>query len=151
MDHSRTCRGQGQGRGQGRGLFIHLAKGIAGTFTMCRNRAIEESVHRRRTEALLEDFRRYAASTGHPLPPGSPPPPPATPTYPENLNELHQQEYGVPFITPEDVVEEFDDSFYTSAPPPPYLDQGPIPGDPRPPDPRSLSPSSLPGSGTHSW
>jgi hypothetical protein len=84
---------------------------------MCRNRAIEESVHRRRTKALHENFRRYAASMGHPLPSGSPLPP--TPTYPENLNEWHQQEYGVPFITPKDEAEEFDDSYYTSSPPPP--------------------------------
>ncbi|ONM20320.1 hypothetical protein ZEAMMB73_Zm00001d005103 [Zea mays] len=112
MDHS------GRGRGQGRGLFVRLTKGIAGVFTMCHSRAIEESVHRRRTEALREDFHHYIASMGHPLPPGSPPPP--TPTYPENLNEWHQQEYGVPFVTPEDEAEEFDESFYTSAPPPPY-------------------------------
>jgi hypothetical protein len=39
----------------------------------------------------------------------------------------------VPFVTPEDEAEEFDDSFYTSTPPPPYPSQGPIPGDPRPP------------------
>jgi hypothetical protein len=37
----------------------------------------------------------------------------------------------VPFVTPEDEAEEFDDSFYISTPPPPYLGQGPIPGDPR--------------------
>jgi hypothetical protein len=51
-------------------------------------------MHRRRTEVLHEDFRHYVASMGHPLPPRSPPP--LTPTYLENLNEWHQQEYGVP-------------------------------------------------------
>jgi hypothetical protein len=130
MDRSR--RGSGQGRGRGRGLFIRLAKGIFGAFAMCRDRAIEESMHWRRSDRLHEDFRHYAAATGHPLPPGSPPPP--TPTFPANLNEWHQQEFGAPFITPEDEAEEFDDSYYTSAPPPPhpppYLGQGPIPGDP---------------------
>jgi hypothetical protein len=126
-------RGSGQGQGWGQGLFIRLAKGIFGAFSMCRDRAIEESVHRRRTDRLHEDFHCYAAATCHPLPPGSPPPP--TPTFPANLNEWHQQEFGVPFITPEDEAEEFDDSYYTSAPPPPppYSGQGPFPGDPRPP------------------
>jgi hypothetical protein len=58
--------------------FIRLSKGIFGAFTMCRDRAIEESMCRRRTDRLHEDFRRYATATGHPLLPGSPPPP--TPT-----------------------------------------------------------------------
>jgi hypothetical protein len=88
MDCSGRGRGLGWGWGQGRGLFVRLAKGIAGVFAMGHSRAIEESVHRRCTKALHEDFRRYAASTGHPLPPGSPPP--LTPTYPKNLNEWHQ-------------------------------------------------------------
>ena len=38
----------------------------------------------------------------------------------------------MPFITPKDEAAKFDDSYYTSAPPPPYSGQGPIPGDPRP-------------------
>jgi hypothetical protein len=128
---------------------VRLAKGIAGVFAMCRSRAIEESLHRHRTEVLHEDFCHYTASMGHPLPPRSPPP--LTPAYPENLNEWHQQEYGVPFVTPEDEAEEFDDSFYTSAPPPPYLGPGPIPGDPRPsgydhfPPPPYQSPGPIPG------
>jgi hypothetical protein len=88
MDRNGRARGQGRGQGQGWGLFVRLAKGITGVFAMCRSRAIKESVHRRRTEALQEDFRRYATSMGHPLPPGSPPPP--TPTYSEYLNEWHQ-------------------------------------------------------------
>jgi hypothetical protein len=113
VDHSEIGRGQGQGRGRGQGLFIRLAKGIFGAFAMCRDRAIEESVHRRRTDALHENFRRYAAATGHPMPPGSPPPP--TPTFPANLNDWHQQEFGVPLITPEDEAEKFDKSYYTSA------------------------------------
>ena len=79
---------------------------------------------------------------GHPLPPRSPPPP--TFAYPENLNEWHQQEYGVPFVTPEDEAEELDDSFYTLAPPP-YSGQGPIPGDPRPPGPGHFPPPPYPG------
>jgi hypothetical protein len=129
MDRSDRGRGQVWGWGQGRGLFVCLAKGIAGVFAMCRSQAIEESVHRRRTKALHEDFQGFVASMGHPLPPRSPPP--LTPAYPENLNEWHQQEYGVPFVTPEDEADEFDDSFYTSAPPP-CPGPGPIPGDPGP-------------------
>jgi hypothetical protein len=84
----RSGRGSGQGWGLGWGLFIRLAKGIFGAFAMCRDRAIEESVHRRQSDRLHEDFHRYAAATGHPLPPGSPPP--LTPTFPTDLNEWHQ-------------------------------------------------------------
>jgi hypothetical protein len=94
---------------------MRLAKGIAGVFAMCHSLAIEESVHRCPTKVLHEDFHHYAASMGHPLPPHSPLP--STPAYPENLNEWHQQEYDVPFVTPEDEAKEFDDS-YTSATPP---------------------------------
>jgi hypothetical protein len=53
----------------------------------------------------------------------------------------------VPFVTPEDEAEDFDDSFYTSALPPPYPGQGPIPGDPRPPDPGHFPPPPYPGQG----
>jgi hypothetical protein len=115
------------------GLFIRLAKGLLGVFAMCRTRAVKESVRHRRTDWLHEDFLRYAGETGRPLPLGSPPPP--APTFPEDLNEWHQQEFGVPFIIPEDEVEDFDDPYYTSnPPPPPYSGQGPIPCDPRPSD-----------------
>jgi hypothetical protein len=147
MDRNGSGSGQGQGQGHGRGLFIRLGKGIFGAFAMCRDRAIEESVHRRRTDRLHEDFRRYAAATGHPLPPGSPPPP--TPTFPTNLNEWHQQEFGVPFITPVHEAREFDDTYYTSGhfPPPPYSGQGPIPGDPRPPGSGHFPPPPYPGQG----
>eukprot|EP00267_Zea_mays_P046233 XP_020398590.1 formin-like protein 14 [Zea mays] len=115
---------------------------------MCRTRAVEESVRRRRTDRLHEDFRRYAAETGHPLPPGSPPPP--APTFPAYLNEWHQQEFGVPFITPEDEAEDYDDPFYTSDPPhppPPYSGQGPTLGDPRLSSSGHYPPPPYPGSG----
>jgi hypothetical protein len=129
MDRSGRGSGPSQGRGQGRGLFIRLAKGLLGVFAMCRTRAVEESARRLRTDRLHEDFLRYAAKTGHSLLLGSPPPP--TPTFPMDLNEWYQQEFGVPFITPEDEAEEFDDPYYTSdPPPPPYSGQGPTPGDP---------------------
>jgi hypothetical protein len=85
---------------------------------MCRSRAIEEAMHRCQTEALHDDFRGFVASMGHPLP--QRPPLPSTPGYPSKLNEWHQQEYGVPFVTPEDDAKEFDYSFFTYAPPPPY-------------------------------
>jgi hypothetical protein len=106
---------------------------------------IDESVHRRRTEALHEDFHHYAASMGHSLSPRSLSP--LTPAYPENLNKWHHQEYGVPFVTLEDEAEEFDDSFYTSTPPPPYLGQGLIPGDPRTSDSSHFPPPPYPGPG----
>jgi hypothetical protein len=80
MDHSGRGSGPDQGRGRGRGLFIRLAKGLLGVFAMCRTRAVEESVCRRRTDRLNEDFLCYAAETGYPLPPGSPPHP--TPIFP---------------------------------------------------------------------
>ncbi|AQK41222.1 hypothetical protein ZEAMMB73_Zm00001d024457 [Zea mays] len=102
MDRSGRGSGPGQGQGRGRGLFIRLAKGLLGVFAICRTRAVEESVRRRRTDWLHEDLRRYAAVTGHPLPPGSPPP--LAPTIPTDLNEWHQQEFGVAFITLEDEV-----------------------------------------------
>jgi hypothetical protein len=75
MDRSGRGSGPGQGQGRGRGLFIRLAKGLLGVFAMCRTRAVEEFVRRRRTDRLHEDLRRYTAETGHPLPPRSPPPP----------------------------------------------------------------------------
>jgi hypothetical protein len=137
---------------------VRLAKGIAWVFAMCRNRSIEEVVHRCQTEALHDDFRGFTTSMGHPLP--QRPPLPLTPSYPTNLNEWHQQEYVVPFVTPEDEAEEFDDSFFASAPPPPYPGLGPIPGDPRPfgsghPPPPYKGPGPIPvdprpsGSGHH--
>jgi hypothetical protein len=141
MDRGERGRGQGQGRGRGRGLFIHLAKGIFGAFAMCHDRAIEESVHRCRTDALHEDFRRYAAAMGHPLPPGSPPPP--TPTFPANLNEWHQQEFVVPFITPEDEDPTIPRLLL------PIRVRDPFPVTPDHPAPVTfLLPT---GSGTHSW
>jgi hypothetical protein len=68
MDHSGRGRGQGRGWGQGRGLFVRLAKGITRVFAMCRNRAMEEAMHRRQTKAFHDDFRGFTASMGHPLP-----------------------------------------------------------------------------------
>jgi hypothetical protein len=148
MDRSGRGSGPGQGRGRGRGFFIRLAKGLPGVFTMCRTRAVEESVRRHRIDRLHEDFLYYAAKTGHPLPPGSPPPP--APTFPAHLNEWHQQEFGVTFITSEDEVEDFDDPYYTSDPPHPphpYLGQGPTPGDPRPSGSGHYPPPPYPGPG----
>jgi hypothetical protein len=148
IDRSGRGSGPGQGRGRCRGLFIRLAKGLLGVFAMCRTQAVEESVRRRRTDRLHEDILRYAAETGHPLPPRSPPPP--APTFPADLNEWHQQEFGVPFITPEDEVKDNDDPFYTldpPHPPPPYSGQGPTPGDPRSSGSSHYPPPPYPGSG----
>jgi hypothetical protein len=53
MDRSGRGSGPGQGRGGGRGLFIRLAKGLLGVFAMCRIRAVEESVRRRKPRQVI--------------------------------------------------------------------------------------------------
>jgi hypothetical protein len=105
---------------------VCLAKGIVGVFAMCHSRAVEEVVRRRETQVLHDDMRSFAASMGHPMP--QCPPPPPIPAYPETLNECHQQEYGVSFITPQDEAQKFDEAFQSA----PAATPGPIPSDPRP-------------------
>jgi hypothetical protein len=107
---------------------VRLAKGIAGVFAMCSGHDVDEDVHRCETQALHDDMQSFAASMGHHMPqqPSHVP----SPAYPENLNEWHQQEYGVPFITPEDETEDYDDSSYFKSTP--ATTPGSIPGDPRP-------------------
>jgi hypothetical protein len=89
------------------------------------------------TQTLHDDMRSFTASMGHPMP--QLPPSPPIPAYLETINEWHQQEYGVPFITLEDEAEEFDDSFFQSAS---AAAPGPISGHPPPPAPLFQCPSS---------
>jgi hypothetical protein len=110
---------RGRGRGRGRGMGARLAHGIAGFFFMCRN--ISADVHElaRRQRETNDNLRRQASSMGMPFAPRSPdvplhPPPP-------EINEWHQQAYGVPFMSADDEEEEeayFDDREQFA--PPPY-------------------------------
>jgi hypothetical protein len=109
---------RGHGRGHGRGMGARLAHGIAAFFSMCRN--ISADVHElaRRQRETDDNLRRQASSMGMPFAPRSPdvplhPPPP-------EINEWHQQAYGVPFMSADDDEEEeyFDDREQFA--PPPY-------------------------------
>jgi hypothetical protein len=91
-------------------MGARLAHGIATFFSMCRN--ISSDVHElaRRQRETDDNLRRQASSIGMPFALRSPnvplhPPPP-------EINEWHQQAYGVPFMSAEDEEEEeeyFDD------------------------------------------
>jgi hypothetical protein len=94
--------------------------GIAAFFSMCIN--ISSDVHElaRRQRETDDNLRRQASSMGMPFAPRSPdvplhPPPP-------EINEWHQQAYGVPFMSPED--EEYFDDREQLAPPPHQGDLG---------------------------
>jgi hypothetical protein len=116
---SPTPRCRGRGRGRGRGMGARLAHGIAAFFSMCRN--ISSDVHElaRRQRETDDNLHRQASSMGMPFPPRSPdvplhPPPP-------EINEWHQQAYGVPFMSAEDEEEDeeyFDDREQFVPPPP---------------------------------
>jgi hypothetical protein len=47
---------------------VCLAKGIVGVFAMCSSRAIEEAMHRHKTQALHDDMRGFATSMDYPMP-----------------------------------------------------------------------------------
>jgi hypothetical protein len=135
-----------RGRGRGRGMGARLIHGIAPFFSMCRN--ISADVHElaRRQRETDDNLHRQASTMGMPFAPRSPdvplhPPPP-------EINEWHQQAYGVPFMSTDDEEEEEayvddreqfapppyhgDPGQSSSHPPPPYPGPGPIPSDPRP-------------------
>jgi hypothetical protein len=98
-------RGSCRGRGRGRGLGARLAHGIATVFSMCRD--ISANVHElaRRQRKTNDNLRRQSVSLGHPFAPRSPDVPLHAP-HPD-VNEWHQQAYGVPFMsTDDDEVEE---------------------------------------------
>jgi hypothetical protein len=138
-------RAHGRGRGRGQGMGARLVHGFAAFFSMCRN--ISADVHEvaRRKRETDDNLRRQASTMGMPFVPRSPnvplhPPPP-------EINEWHQQAYGVPFMSADDEEEEAyvddreefapppyhgDPGQSSSHPPPPYPGPGPIPGDPRP-------------------
>jgi hypothetical protein len=102
-------RGRGRGRGHGRGMGARLAHGIVAFFSMCRN--ISADVHElaRRQRETDDNLRRQASTMGMPFAPRSPDKPLHPP--PPEINEWHQQAYGVPFMSADDDEDEayFDD------------------------------------------
>jgi hypothetical protein len=93
---------------------------------MCRN--ISSDVHElaRRQRETDDNLRRLATSMGIPFAPRSPDMPLHAP--PLEINEWHQQTYGVPFMTTEDEeaeAEEFFDDRDQFVPPPHQGDPGP--------------------------
>jgi hypothetical protein len=117
---------RGRGRGRGRGMGARLAHGIAAFFSMCRN--ISSDVHElaRQQRETDDNLRRQSISMGIPFAPRSPDVPLHAP--PPEINEWHQQTYGVPFMTAEDEEakeEEFFDDRDQFVPPPHQGDPGP--------------------------
>jgi hypothetical protein len=121
-------------------MGARLAHGIAAFFSMCRNISAdvhELARHQRETDGNL---RRQASTMGMPFAPRSPdvplhPPPP-------EINEWHQQAYGVPFMSADDDEEEeayFDDR-EQFAPPPYHGDPGQSSSQPLPQDPSGSAP-----------
>jgi hypothetical protein len=116
-----------------------LAHGIAAFFSMCRN--ISADVHElaRRQWETDDNLRRQASTMGMLFAPRSPnvplhPPPP-------EINEWHQQAYGVPFMSAYEEEEEtyFDDR-EQFAPPPYHGDPGQSSSHPPPQDPSGSAP-----------
>jgi hypothetical protein len=131
-------RGHGRGRGRGRGMGARLAHGIAAFFSMCRN--ISADVHElaRRQRETDDNLRRQASTMGMPFAPRSPdvplhPPPP-------EINEWHQQAYGVPFMSADDEEEAYFDDREQFAPPPYQGDPGQSSSHPPPQDPSGSAP-----------
>jgi hypothetical protein len=119
-------RGSPTPRGRGREMGARLAHGIATFFSMCRN--ISSDVHELATRQRETDdnLRRQATSMGIPFAPRSPDVPLRPP--PPEINEWHQQTYGVLFMSAEDEEgeeEEFFDDREQLVPPPHQGDPGP--------------------------
>jgi hypothetical protein len=133
---SPTPRGCGPGRGRGRGMGARLAHGIAAFFSMCRNISYDVHELARRQWETDDNLHRQATSLGMPFAPRSPdvplhPPPP-------EINEWHQQAYGVPLMSAEDeegAEEEFFDDREQFVLPPHQGDPGPSSSYPPPQDP----------------
>jgi hypothetical protein len=137
---SPTPRCRGRGRGCGRGMGARLAHGIAAFFSICRN--IYADVHElaRRQRETDDNLRRQASTMGMPFAPRSPDVPLHPP--PLEINEWHQQAYGVPFMSADDEEEEeayFDDC-EQFAPPPYHGDPGQSYTHPPPQDPSGSAP-----------
>jgi hypothetical protein len=123
-------------------MGARLAHGIAAFFSMCRN--ISADVHElaRRQREIDDNLRRQASTMGIPFAPRSadvplhPPPP--------EINEWHQQAYGVPFMSADDEEEEayFDDREHF-APPPYQEDPGQSSSHPPPQDPSGSAPPRI--------
>jgi hypothetical protein len=122
-------------------MGARLGHGIAAFFSMCRN--ISADVHElaRRQRETDDNLRCQASTMGMPFAPRSPdvplhPPPP-------EINEWHQQAYGVPFMSAVDEEEEeeayFDDREQFVRPP--YQgDPGQSSSHPPPQDPSGSAP-----------
>jgi hypothetical protein len=128
-------------------MGARLAHGIAAFFSMCRN--ISADVHElaRRQRETDDNLRRQASTMGMPFAPRSPDVPLHPP--PLEINEWHQQAYGVPFMLADDEEEEeeayFDDR-EQFAPPPYQGDPGQSSSHPPPQDPsRSYPPPDQSG------
>jgi hypothetical protein len=105
------------------------------SFPCAENISLDVHELARRQRETDDNLRRQASSMGMPFAPRSPdvplhPPPP-------EINEWHQQAYGVPFMSPEDEEEDeecFDDR-EQFAPPPHQGDPGQSSSHPPPQDP----------------
>ena len=123
-------RARGRGRGRGRGMGARLVHGFATFFSMCRN--ISADVHEvaRRQRETDDNLRRQASTMGMPFVPRSPDVP-LHPPSPE-INEWHQQTYGVPFMSADDDEEEaYVDDREEFTPPPYHGDPGQSSSHPR--------------------
>jgi hypothetical protein len=147
---SPTPRGRGRGQGRGHGMGARLAHGIAAFFSMCRN--ISSDVHElaRRQRETDDNLCRQASSMGMPFAPRSPDVPLHPP--PLEINEWHQQAYGVPFMTAaaaaeeeeeEEEEEEYFDDREQYAPPPHQGGLGQSSSYPPPQDPSGSYPPQL--------
>jgi hypothetical protein len=107
-------------------MGARLVHGITTFFSMCRN--IFADVHElaRRQRETDDNLRRQSISMGIPFAPRSPDVPLHAP--PPEINEWHQQTYGVPFMSAEDEnveEEEFFDDRNQFVSPPHQGDSGP--------------------------
>jgi hypothetical protein len=112
-----------RGRGRGRGMGARLVHGFAAFFSMCRN--ISADVHEvaRRQRETDDNLHRQASTMGMPFAPRSPDVPLHPP--PLEINEWHQQAYGLPFMSADDDKEEsYVDDREQFAPPPYHGDPG---------------------------
>jgi hypothetical protein len=112
-------------------------------FSLCRN--ISADVHElaRRQRETDDNLRRQASTMGMPFAPRSPDVPLHLP--PPEINEWHQQAYGVPFMSADDEEEEeaYFDNRKQFAPPPYQGDPGQSSSHPPPQDPSGSAPPQI--------